>query len=82
MKTQTNLEIEAMNIIKTNTETKKVTVELSWDELDHFINDYDKIAGSYLRENNLERAMFWAELSKEAKKQQDIARGKKSSEQE
>ena len=71
-----------MNIIETNTETKTVTVELSFDQLDHFISEYDKFAGRHLRHNNLEMAMFWVKLSKEAKKQQNIARGKKSSEQE
>ena len=79
MKTQTNLEIEAMNILRTNTETKTVTVELEWDELDHFINEYDQRAGRRLRNNNLEMALFWVKLSKELKEQQDIARGKKSS---
>jgi hypothetical protein len=54
-----------MNIIKTNTETKSVTVELSWDQLDHFISEYDKVAGRHLRHNNLEMAMFWVKLSKE-----------------
>ena len=71
-----------MNIIKTNNETKTVTVEMDWFELDHYIKEYDQRAGHYLRENNLEMAMFWVKLSKEAKKQQNIARGKKSSEQE
>tara|TARA_A100001015_G_C14664741_1_gene584457 strand:+ start:82 stop:297 length:216 start_codon:yes stop_codon:yes gene_type:complete len=71
-----------MNIINRNTETKTVTVELSWDELNHFINEYDKIAGHYLRHNNLAMAMWWANHAKEIKEQQDIARGKKSPEQE
>jgi hypothetical protein len=71
-----------MDIIKTDTETKTVTVELNWFELDHFINDYDKIAGRYLRENDLERAMFWAKLSKELQETREIAKGKKSPEQE
>ena len=54
-----------MNIIKRNAEAKKVTVELSWYELDLFINEYDETAGRYLRQNNLEKAMYWSTLSKE-----------------
>jgi len=54
-----------MNIIKRNAEAKKVTVELSWYELDLFINEYDETAGRYLRQNDLEKAMYWSKLSKE-----------------
>jgi len=54
-----------MNIIKRNIEAKKVIVELSWYELDLFINEYDETAGRYLRQNNLEKAMYWSTLSKE-----------------
>ncbi len=54
-----------MNIIKTNNETSTVTVELEWFELDHFIKEYDENAGRYLRDNDLERAMFWAKRSKQ-----------------
>ena len=53
-----------MNIIKRNTENKTVTAELDWDELDLFINEYDEWAGRYLRQNNLESAMYWSKLSK------------------
>lgn len=65
-----------MNIIKTNAETKTVTVELDWFELDRFIKEYDEAAGRYLRDNNLELAMFWVKLSKELQETRDIARGK------
>jgi len=71
-----------MNIIKTNTERKTVTVEIDWFELDHYIKEYDQRAGHYLRQNNLEMAIFWVKLSKELQKTRDIARGKKSPEQE
>jgi hypothetical protein len=54
-----------MNIIKRNIEAKKVIVELSWYELDLFINEYDETAGRYLRQNDLEKAMYWSKLSKE-----------------
>ena len=53
-----------MNIINRNTETKTVTAELDWYELDLFINEYDEIAGRHLRQNDLEKAMFWSKLSK------------------
>ena len=54
-----------MKIIKKDTENKTVTAELDWYELDLFINEYDEIAGRYLRQNNLEKAMYWSKLSKE-----------------
>ena len=66
-----------MNIIKRNTENKTVTAELSWDELDHYINEYDKIAGRYLRHNNLEKAVWWANLSKELQETKNAVLGKK-----
>ena len=66
-----------MKIIKRNTESKTVTAELSWDELDYFINEYDEWAGRYLRQNNLESAMYWAKLSKELHETRKEVMGKK-----
>jgi hypothetical protein len=57
-----------MNIIKKDTENKTVTAELDWYELDLFINEYDEIAGRHLRQNDLEKAMYWSKLSKELEK--------------
>lgn len=60
-----------LNIIKTDAENHTVTVEISWYKLDYFINEYDKIAGRYLRENDLQNAMYWVNEAKELKAARD-----------
>ena len=71
-----------MNIIKTDADKFSITADLFPSELSHFIDHFDKNAGKCLRENDLEGAMRWAARAKEIKEQQEIAIGKKSSEQE
>ena len=71
-----------MNIIKTDAETYSVTANLFPSELSHFIDHFDKNAGECLRKNDLKGAMRWVDRAKEIKKQQDIALGIKSAEQE
>ena len=71
-----------MNIIKADAENISVTVNLLPHELKHFIDLYDQYAGKCLRENDLKGAMKWVDRAKKAKEQQDIARGKKSADQE
>jgi adenosine deaminase len=60
-----------MNIIETDAENHTVTAEIPWYELDYFINEYDKIAGRFLRENDLVNAMYWVNRSKELRAASD-----------
>ena len=71
-----------MRIIKTDADKLSITADLLPSELNHFIDLYDKWAGECLRENNLRRAMCWADKARKIKEQQDIARGKESPKQE
>ena len=41
------------NVVKKDFANRKVTVEISWMDLDHFIKEYDGYAARYLRENNI-----------------------------
>ena len=61
-----------MHIIKTDVDQLSVTVELMPDELNFFIDNYDKLAGECLRENNIEDAMYWVGRAKKIKEQQDM----------
>ena len=52
------------NVVKKDFANRKVTVEISWMDLDHFIKEYDGYAARYLRENNIKEAMYWAARGK------------------
>ena len=52
------------NVVKKDFEGRKVTVEIHWMDLDHFIHEYDGYAAKSLRENNINDAMYWADRSK------------------
>lgn len=52
-------------IISEDNKNHTATVEVHWFDLDLFIEKYDLYAGQSLRDNDLHKAMMWAEKSKQ-----------------
>ena len=69
--------VNTMLVIKTDKTNRTATIELSSYEMDPIIDQYDRRAGLYLRENCLEQAGYWADRAKEFKEVQDLLTRKK-----